>query len=84
MGTEIGGGTAGSGAVSYLLEKIDAFARREWNLKENINRARQDLEIEQRSIEVLLRNADSNNDPDHRFTVWIQNVRNQAMNSNMS
>ena len=76
MGTEIGGGAAG-GAVSYLLVKFDAFARREWNLKKNINRARQDLEIEQRCIEALLRDADSNNDFDHQFTVWIQNVRNQ-------
>ena len=77
MGTEIGGRIAG-GAVSFLLVKLDAFASREWYFQENINRALQDLEIELRSIEALLRDAASNNDPDHLFTVWIQNVRDQA------
>ena len=77
MNPDIVGGIAGS-AVSYLLVKLDAFATRELNLKENINRALQDLGIELRGIEALLRNAASRNDPDHQFTGWIQEVRDQA------
>ena len=77
MDPDIVGGIAG-GAVSYLLLKIDAVATREWNLQENINTALQNLGIELRSIEALLRNAASKKDPDHQFTDWIQNVRDQA------
>ena len=64
--------------MSYLLLKFDAVATREWNLQENINTALQNLGIELRSIEALLRNAASKKDPDHQFTDWIQNVRDQA------
>ena len=77
MDPEIVGGIAGS-AVSYLLVKLDAFATREFNLKENINRALHDLGIELRIIEALLRDAASKKDPDHQLTFWIQYVRDQA------
>ena len=77
MDADIVGGIAGS-AVSFLLLKLDAFATREWNLQENINRALQNLGIELRSIEALLIDAASKKDPGHQFTVWIQNVRDQA------
>ena len=77
MDPEIGGGIAGS-AVTFLLVKLDAFATREWNMQENIRRAVLNLGRELRSIEALLRDAASKKDPDHQFTVWIQNVRDQA------
>ncbi|KAL6349946.1 hypothetical protein AAG906_002053 [Vitis piasezkii] len=77
MDPEIGGGIAGS-AVSFLLLKLDVFASREWNLQENIKRAVQNLGRELRSIEALLRDAASKKEHDHQFTVWIQNVRDQA------
>ena len=77
MNSDIGGEIAGS-AVSFLLLKLEAFASREWNLQENIKMAVQNLGRELRSIEALLRDADSKKEHDHQFTVWIQNVREQA------
>ena len=77
MDPEIVGGVIG-GAVSYLLLKLDAFATRELNLKDNINRALHNLGIELRSIEALLKDAASKKDPVHQFTDWIQKVRDQA------
>ncbi|KAL6351014.1 hypothetical protein AAG906_031600 [Vitis piasezkii] len=77
MNSDIGGEIAGS-AVSFLLLKLEAFASREWNLQENIKMAVQNLGRELRSIEALLRDAASKKEHDHQFTVWIQNVRDQA------
>ena len=77
MDPEIVGGIAGS-AVSYLLLKLDAFVTRELNLKKNINRALRDLGIELRSIEILMRESASKEDPGDNYTGWIQEVRDQA------
>ena len=74
--TEIAGALV-EGSVTFLLQKIDAIATREWNLKQ-INRMKvQDIGRELGSIEALLQ-ADSKEDPDHRYAVWIQQVRDQA------
>ena len=74
--TEIAGALV-EGSVTFLLQKIDAIATREWNLKQ-INRMKvQDIGRELGSIEALLQ-ADSKEDPDHQYAVWIQQVRDQA------
>ncbi|KAL6351125.1 hypothetical protein AAG906_031711 [Vitis piasezkii] len=74
--TEIAGALV-EGCVTFLLQKIDAIATREWNLKQ-INRMKvQDIGRELGSIEALLQ-ADSKKDPDHQYAVWIRQVRDQA------
>ncbi|KAJ9692193.1 hypothetical protein PVL29_011322 [Vitis rotundifolia] len=66
------------GAVSFLLQKLEAFASREWNLQENIRNGVRDLQQELRSIEAMMRDADAKKDHDHQLKVWIQEVRTQA------
>ena len=66
------------GVVSFLLQKLQTFASREWNLEENIKNGVHDLQIEMQSIEALMKDADAKKDHDHRIKVWIQEVRIQA------
>lgn len=62
----------------FLLEKLQAFGSREWNLQENIRRDVHELKMEMQTMEALMRDADAKKDHDERFKVWIQEVRTQA------
>ncbi|KAJ9680398.1 hypothetical protein PVL29_019659 [Vitis rotundifolia] len=75
--SEITGGIAAS-TSSFLLEKLDAFAIREWKLQENIKKSVQSLGCELKNIQAMLRDADSKEKHSHQFTVWIKEVRDQA------
>ena len=66
------------GAVSFLLQNLEAFATREWNLQEHIRNGVHNLKRELRSIEALMRDADAKKEHDHQFKVWIQEVRTEA------
>ena len=66
------------GAVSFLLQNLEAFATREWNLQEHIRNGVHNLKRELRSIEALMRDADAEKEHDHQFKVWIQEVRTEA------
>ncbi|KAJ9707840.1 hypothetical protein PVL29_000085 [Vitis rotundifolia] len=77
MNPDPAGGMA-QGAVSFLLQKLEAFASREWNLQENIRNGIRDLQIELRSMEAMIRNADAKKDDDDQCNVWIQEVRTEA------
>lgn len=77
MNPEIAGGIAAS-AVSFLLANLEAFAKAEWNLKENIKKEVRDLEAELQSIQAHLKDVDSKTDHNNQLKDWIKNVRDQA------
>ena len=77
MNPDLAGGMA-DGAVWFLLQKLEAFASREWNLQENIRNGVRELQRELRRIEAMMRDADAKKDYDNRFNVWIQEVRTEA------
>ena len=77
MNPDLAGGMA-NGAVSFLLQKLEAFASREWNLQENTRNGVRALQIELRSMEAKIRYADAKKDDDDQFNVWIQEIRTEA------
>ncbi|RVW42201.1 Disease resistance protein RPM1 [Vitis vinifera] len=77
MNPDLAGGMA-DGAVSFLLQKLEAFASTEWNLQENIRNGVRELQRELWRIEAMMRDADAKKDYDNQFNVWIQEVRTEA------